>query len=380
MGERKKVLFVATVVKTHIMEFHLPYLRFFQERGWETDVAAGNDYENPADCIIPYCDRFFEVPFERNPLKLGNVRAYRRLKALIDSGGYDIIHCHTPVGGALTRLAARDARKRGTRVIYTAHGFHFYRGAPLLNWFVYYPAEKWLSRYTDTLITINREDYAAAQRFYAGEVRYVHGVGVDTRRFAPTVDRARKRAELGLRDSDFALLSVGELIPRKNHAVVLRALSELKKSGKLNNIRYLVCGQGILREKLEALARELEISGAVRFLGYRDDIAEICAVCDLFVFPSKQEGLPVALMEAMSTGLPCVCSEIRGNSDLIRNGENGCLVRSTPQTFANVIWELYEDKDMGVRFAQRAHDEIGKYDIDVVMREMEAAYFPNQKL
>ena len=124
----KKVLFVATVVKTHIMEFHIPYLKMFKEMGWETVVAARNDYENPADCVIPYCDTYYNIPFERNPLKLGNLKAYTDLKKVIDGGGYDIIHCHTPVGAMLTRLAAKQARKNGTKVFYTAHGFHFYKG------------------------------------------------------------------------------------------------------------------------------------------------------------------------------------------------------------------------------------------------------------
>ena len=179
----KKVLFVATVVKTHIMEFHIPYLKMFKEMGWETAVAARNDYENPADCVIPYCDTYYNVPFERNPLKPGNLKAYKELKHIIDEGEYDIIHCHTPVGAMLTRLAAKQARKQGTKVFYTAHGFHFYKGAPVINWILYYPVEKWLSRYTDVLITINKEDYERAKTFKAGKVCYVPGVGIDLKKF-----------------------------------------------------------------------------------------------------------------------------------------------------------------------------------------------------
>ena len=134
---KKKVLFVATVVKTHIMQFHIPYLKLFQEAGWETAVASRNDYENPSDCVIPYCDTYYDIPFERMPWKLKNLKAYRMLKEIIDREHYDIIHCHTPVGALIARLAALDARKQGTRVIYTAHGFHFFTGAPLQYWLLF---------------------------------------------------------------------------------------------------------------------------------------------------------------------------------------------------------------------------------------------------
>lgn len=236
----KKVLFVATVVKTHIMEFHIPYLKMFKEMGWETAVAARNDYENPADCVIPYCDTYYNIPFERNPLKPGNLKAYKELKHIIDEGEYDIIHCHTPVGAMLTRLAAKQARKKGTKVFYTAHGFHFYKGAPAINWILYYPVEKWLSRYTDVLITINKEDYERAKTFKAGKVCYVPGVGIDLKKFnAGYVNKEQKRKEIGVSADDFVLLSVGELIPRKNHEVVIRALSVLKQLDKLNHM--IIC-------------------------------------------------------------------------------------------------------------------------------------------
>ena len=160
----KKVLFVATVVKTHIMEFHIPYLKMFQDMGWETAVAARNDYEDPADCKIPFCDTYYDIPFERLPWKAANIKAYRELKAIIDREHFDIIHCHTPVGAMIARLAARDARKRGTKVIYTAHGFHFFKGAPVKNWLMFYPVEWLLAPLTDVLVTINKEDYAFAKK------------------------------------------------------------------------------------------------------------------------------------------------------------------------------------------------------------------------
>lgn len=371
----KKVLFVATVVKTHIMEFHIPYLKMFKEMGWETAVAARNDYENPADCVIPYCDTYYNIPFERNPLKPGNLKAYKELKHIIDEGEYDIIHCHTPVGAMLTRLAAKQARKQGTKVFYTAHGFHFYKGAPAINWILYYPVEKWLSRYTDVLITINKEDYERAKTFKAGKVCYVPGVGIDLKKFnVGYVNREQKRKEIGVSADDFVLLSVGELIPRKNHEVVIRALSVLKQLDKLNHIEYVICGRGAYETDLKKLAEGLDVADHVHFLGYRNDISEICNCADLFVFMSHQEGLPVALMEAMACGLPAVCSNIRGNTDLIEDGVTGLLANNTPEEVAESISEMKSDTALRNRVASAALQKIKQFDLSSVEDEMSKIY------
>lgn len=371
----KKVLFVATVVKTHIMEFHIPYLKMFKEMGWETAVAARNDYENPADCVIPYCDIYYNIPFERNPLKPGNLKAYKELKHIIDEGEYDIIHCHTPVGAMLTRLAAKQARKQGTKVFYTAHGFHFYKGAPVINWILYYPVEKWLSRYTDVLITINKEDYERAKKFKAGKVCYVPGVGIDLKKFnAGYVNKEQKRKEIGVSADDFVLLSVGELIPRKNHEVVIRALSVLKQLDKLNHIEYVICGRGSYEADLRKLAEGLDVADHVHFLGYRNDISEICNCADLFVFMSHQEGLPVALMEAMACGLPAVCSNIRGNTDLIEDGVTGLLANNTPEEVAQSISKMKSDTALRNRVASAALQKIKQFDLSSVEDEMSKIY------
>ena len=371
----KKVLFVATIVKTHIMEFHIPYLKMFKEMGWETAVAARNDYENPADCVIPYCDTYYNIPFERNPLKPGNLKAYKELKHIIDEGEYDIIHCHTPVGAMLTRLAAKQARKQGTKVFYTAHGFHFYKGAPAINWILYYPVEKWLSRYTDVLITINKEDYERAKTFKAGKVCYVPGVGIDLKKFnVGYVNKEQKRKEIGVSADDFVLLSVGELIPRKNHEVVIRALSVLKQLDKLNHIEYVICGRGAYETDLKKLAEGLDVADHVHFLGYRNDISEICNCADLFVFMSHQEGLPVALMEAMACGLPAVCSNIRGNTDLIEDGVTGLLANNTPEEVAQSISKMKSDTALRNRVASAALQKIKQFDLSSVEDEMSKIY------
>lgn len=311
-----KILFVATVVKTHIMEFHIPYLKMCKEMGWETAVVARNDYLNPEECVIPYCDAYYDAPFERNPVKTANIKAYQQLKRIIDDGNYDIIHCHTPVGAALTRLAASDARKRGSKVFYTAHGFHFYEGAPIINWIVYYPAERWLAHKTDVLITINREDYERAKTFKAGRVEYIPGVGIDIRKFQRyEKSREEKRNELGIPLDATVLLSVGEVNRNKNHQIVIEALPDFPDA------YYVICGQGPLMNDLRALAQKRGVGGRLILPGYRTDIKDFYGMADIFVFPSLREGLPVALMEAMAAELPCVAGRNRGTLDLLPDSD-----------------------------------------------------------
>ena len=196
----KKILFCATV-DYHFKAFHLPYMKWLKEQGWDVHVAAAGTID------LPFTDVKFNIPIQRSPFNRANIKAYRELKRIIDKNQYSIIHCHTPLGGVLTRLAARQARQRGTKVIYTAHGFHFCKGAPLMNWLIYYPIEKYLSSFTDSLITINTEDYhlATNQKFKAGRIEHVHGVGVDTERFKPVDQKTKNewRKTLGYQPDDF---------------------------------------------------------------------------------------------------------------------------------------------------------------------------------
>ena len=370
-----KVLYVATVVKTHIMQFHIPYLEMFKEMGWETAVAARNDYDDPEDCKIPYCDHYYDIPIERQPFKLSNLAAYKALKKIIDDGEYEIIHCHTPMGAALTRLAACKARKKGSKVFYTAHGFHFYKGAPFVNWLIYYPVERILARKTDVLVTINKEDFERAKSFKAGRVEYVPGVGIDTEKFRyNNENRIYIRKELGIKESDFVILTVGELIPRKNHKVVLETILNLKNKNILDNIKYVICGSGKLEHELKEWTIRSEISDRVFFTGYREDVEKIYSAADLFVFMSKQEGLPVALMEAMASGLPAVCSDIRGNRDLITDNYNGLLIGNSVEDLVKAILKLKKDFTLRRNFAAAARDSIKKYDTRVMTQKLKGVY------
>ena len=327
----KRMLMLASVASM-IDQFNMPNIELLQEMGYEVHVAC--NFEKGSTCtdekvlelkkkLKQLHVRFFQIDFERNVMKLNqDLKAYKQVLKLARKYHYTFIHCHSPIGGVVGRLVGH---KTNTKVIYTAHGFHFYKGAPIQNWLIYYPIERFLSRFTDVLITINQEDYHRARsKFYAKKVEYVPGVGIDVEKIQKIcINEREKRKELGINKKDIVILSVGELSKRKNHEVVIKALGKIKKS----NIKYLICGKGELDQKLCELTEELKMTEQIYFLGYRTDIIEICKCSDIFVFPSIQEGLPVALMEAMACGLPCIASNIRGNNDLITNTTNGILTR-----------------------------------------------------
>lgn len=370
--KKKRVLFVASVVKTHMMQFHIPCLKMFQEMGWETTVAARNDYEDPGQCNIPYCDEYFNIPFSRSPFSLQNIQAFKELKEIIDRGDYQIIHCHTPIGGVVGRLAAGKARRNGTKVIYTAHGFHFFKGGPLQNW-VYYFVEKFLSRKTDVLLTINQEDYERAQRrFHAKETLQIPGVGIDTARFRNAVaDRQGIRSQFGVSCEDTLLISVGEVRDLKNHKAIIEAVHQLKNS----RIHYFIVGAGEAESSLRDMARDLHVEKQIHFLGYRNDVHQLLKVSDIFCFPSYREGLPAALMEAMASGVPVVASQVRGNTDLVADGVNGFLCSPKDVSgFAEKISILMQDRDLAQQFVEKSLHKIQGFDQGRVLELLKDVY------
>lgn len=369
----KKVLFVATVVRLHLNLFHLPYLRWFHEQGWQVDVAANNDFDNPSDCVIPCCDHHYVIPFERSLFKKNNLEAYRQLKALLDREHYDIIHCHTPMGSVITRLAAGSARNKGTKVLYTAHGFHFYNGAPLVNWLLYYPVERLLSRRTDLLLTMNGEDHRRAQTFHAKRTEMINGVGIDLSRFtvASADQKEQIRRELGLQEGETFAFTVGNVIPRKNQAVLIRAVKELCDPG----FHLFIAGDGPLEEALKDLSRELGVEKQIHLLGFRRDVYRLSSAADLFLFSSRQEGLSVSVMEAMACGLPIVASSIRGNTDLIDPGEGGFLVSPDDAAgFAGAIRQILSDPGIGELMKAHNLEKIRDYSSEAVLHQMAQLY------
>lgn len=317
-----RILYVTTISLT-MNSFFKPHIDMLVKEGHQVDIAC-NDKDLPLDPLyVELGCQFHTIDFSRSPLSLDNVRAYGQLKNVVENGHYDIVHCHTPNAAVITRLVCRQFRKKtGLKVFYTAHGFHFFKGAPALNWLIFYPIEKFCSRFTDKLITINKEDYEVAKnKFKAKEVHYVPGVGIDLSRFQNVeVDRVAKRREIGVPEDAFLLLSVGELNENKNHQIIIRALAKLENP----SIHYAIAGAGEKKEYLLELAKELGVSEQVHLLGHRKDVVEIYKTADVYILPSIREGLNVSLMEAMAEELPCLAGRIRGNVDLI-DSEGGVL-------------------------------------------------------
>ena len=323
-----KFLFVATV-RSHIGQFHMPLIRALKAAGHTVHAAYRDNSADKKGLDLSAIDRVFEVPFERSPYSPRNLLAYRKLKAVLDSGDYDIIHCHTPMGAVVTRLAAGKARRQGAKVFYTAHGFHFYRGASRLNWLLYYPVEKLLANRTDTLITINDEDHdlARSRKFAAGRIVKIDGVGVELARFRPVTapERAEARAGLGFSDAQTVLLYAADLSKRKNQTMLFRALERLKD--EYPELLLLLPGQPILKDEYEQQCREKGISHMVHFLGYRRDIDRLLAACDAVVSSSRQEGLPLNLIEAAARGRTIIATDVRGSADVVRQSGSGVLVK-----------------------------------------------------
>lgn len=305
-----KLLYITTIGST--MGFFKALIKELIDNGNTIDIATNETNNKVPSCYREWGCKVYQIDCSRSPLDKGNIKAIKQIKNMIKNGNYDIVHCHTPIAAACTRIACR---KINTRVIYTAHGFHFYKGAPLKNWIIYYPIEWLCAHYTDTLITINKEDYELAKKYmHAKHIEYVPGVGIDVSKFRDTnIDKDKKRKELGIPTDAILYLSVGELNKNKNHESVIRDLAKRNNP----NIHYMIAGTGPLKDYLINLSKELNIENQIHLLGYRSDCNELYKICDEYTLPSIREGLNVSLMEAKAAGCKLVASNIRGNTDIL---------------------------------------------------------------
>ena len=365
---KKKILYVATV-DVHIRTFHLPYLKMMHNKGWEVHVATNGKEK------FPYCDKKHTICMERSPYKLNNLKAIKQMKQLLEKEHFDIIHCHTPMGSVVTRIAAKKARKNGTRVIYTAHGFHFYTGAPLLNWLLFYPVEKYLAKYTDTLITINQEDYNRAKKKFSKrchDIQYVPGVGVDPKKFDFKMTKKEKhelRASLGLKDDDFVMIFPAELNKNKNQILLIEATKQLVKDGHVN-IKLLLPGKDSINGKYQKTVKERGLENNIKFLGFRNDIPKLLKISDVAVSSSKREGLPVNIIEALYCKLPVIANNCRGVEELIKSDASCIMINDSRQAKDAII-------NIKKHYEQPDAKRINKYLITNVIRATEKIYRRN---
>lgn len=360
---KDKVLILASVASM-IDQFNMSNINILLSLGYEVHVAC--NFEKGSTCTDEKVEqlkakleklkvKYFQIDFTRSVFNIfQDMKSYKQVKHLMEKYNYKFIHCHSPIGGVVGRLSCRSTK---TKCIYTAHGFHFFKGAPIKNWVIFYPIEKWLSKYTDVLITINKEDYKRAKsNFKMKKLEYIPGVGVDVAKIQSIiVDKEKKKEELGIDNNRKILISVGELSERKNHKIIIEAIAGLE------NITYIICGQGTLKQQLLDFAKKKDVD--LKLLGFREDRLELIKISDIFVFPSLQEGLPVALMEAMACETLCVVSDIRGNNDLIKDNENGFLCnRNDYKQYSTKIVQLFNDAELRRQFIDFNKVKIKKYD------------------
>jgi len=366
----RKILFVANISK-HILRFHIPYLKWFQENGYETHVAANGEEE------IPFCNVKHNVPIVRSPFSLKNIKAHKILKKIIEENNFVLVHGHTPMGGVLARTASATSRRKGTKVLYTAHGFHFFKGAPLKNWLLYYPMEKYLASFSDVIITINEEDYNLLfeKNFNTPSKFTIKGIGVDAGRFSPVSPfrKSELRKQLGYNDSQFILIYVGEFIYRKNHRFIIDSVSKLAQH--IPNLKILFAGRGILLEEMKQYAIRKNVNEIIDFLGFRTDIQDIMSISDIGISASRHEGLGLNLAEEMFLGLPIVATEDRGHREMVEPEVNGFLFKQNNSTeFCEYVSMLYQDKDKRERFGKKSIELTQKFSLENAIASMAEIY------
>lgn len=376
----KNSVLIVSSVASMIEQFNMPNIKLLIEMGFEVHVGCNFELGNTiSDEKINQLKselsdlgvEFYQIDFSRNVFQmLKNFKAYQQLKKIVVRNNFNFIHCHSPIGGVCSRIVGAQLN---VKVIYTAHGFHFYKGASIFNWLVYYPIEKILSKYTDVIITINNEDFEfSKKKFGLNKTEFLYGVGVDINKFNKKSNHEKSlRNDLGFNDEDFLILSVGELNKNKNHEIIVKAFSHFKNM----NIHYIICGKGKLEIYLSNLSIQYGISNQVHFLGYRDDVSEIYKICDMFAFPSFREGLSVSLMEAIATGMPVVCSNIRGNTDLVEDRYNGFTIKNNNSSlYTDKFKELIKDEKLRQLMSVNGLFKIQNYNIDNVMNKTREIY------
>lgn len=364
----RKALVVASIWP--FFNFEKKDIILLQNLGYEvhcaTNFEIGIDHEVKIDNIKRH-----QIDFSRSPFSIKTIKAFMQLNQLLRENDFSIVHCHTPVAGILTRIAAKKFRKKGMRVLYTSHGFHFYKGAPIKNWIMYYPIEKICSRYTDAIITINQEDYElVCSRFKAQENIRIPGVGIDLNQFFQEHSaNDTMRSELGIAKGNKIILSVGEQNDNKNHRLIISSLAKLGDT----NIHYVMAGSGEAEERNRMLAKKLGIINQVHFLGYRTDIPRLDNVADIFAFPSIREGLGLAAIEALACGTPVIGMNTRGINEYVKDDITGYLFCNDVDSCCEAIVKCLKLKD-DTMLPVRCIEAAKKYDAQHTQLIMKSLY------
>lgn len=348
MNTQKSILIVANVAKEHICKFHIPTIRYFKEKGWRVDVACAGDE------AVPFCDHQFKMHWKRSPFSIATIKGLNELKRLLNKEFYDIVYCNTPVGGLEARIAAKATRKKGTKVVYCAHGLHFYKGAPIKNWLIYYPIERCLANYTDLFLTINSEDTNLIRsRFHRkDDVFQLPGIGVDLHRLkiAQVQDiRYSTRERYHIPQDAHVLVYIAEVIKNKNQSLLVDTLRILKN--RYNDVFLFLVGPIHDGGTLQAYVKKNSISDFVIFTGWQENVAAYLYAADICTASSIREGFGINLIEAMYCGLPVVATDNRGHRSIIKNGENGFLVPFSAELMAKRVAQLLQDPALCSQFS-----------------------------
>ncbi|WP_339263782.1 glycosyltransferase family 4 protein [Solibacillus sp. FSL W7-1472] len=367
---KKKVLFVASVYR-HLTAFHIPYIQYFQRIGYEVYAGAGKDMKmrEKLEAMNVKC---IDIDFSRSPLSKDNITAYKQLKKLFSEMTFELVHVHTPMAALLTRKAYQVA-KHG-KIVYTAHGFHFFKGAPKQNWLIYYTAEKIAAKWTNHLITINKEDYVNAQKILpTDKISYVHGVGVEFNNVRLSEEeKANLKQEIGLTEEQMMIAFVAELNLNKNHHFLLRNWSKLKE--RYPQAALCIIGTGELEQHLKEFV-EIEKLNDIHFLGHRGDVPSLLQISDIVTLLSHREGLPKSIMEAMVEGLPCIVTNTRGLRDLIADGKNGYVVNhGDEEELVNAFGKLVESKELREMMGEQAQELVQPFLLENVLKEYVEIY------
>ncbi len=370
-----KQVLIITNQSGFLWKFELENVKILQSMGYQVHYASNRSevgYSFDPEELKNMGVKYHDIEIARSPYMLGmNYRAFCQLKEIIENEHIDLVHCHTPVGGVLGRVVAVST-KRKPRVIYTAHGFHFYKGAPIINNVLYKSVERLLAPLTDALVLINREDFDSAQKFRLrknGKVYQLPGVGIDLKSFTP-IDRKQKQEQkksLGIDENSFFILSVGELNKNKNHTTIIRAIKKMKDDNSNNRrIVYGICGDGFFMEDTKHMVAELGLSEDVVFFGYQMDIRKYYAAADITIFPSIREGFGMAAVESLAMGVPVIAADNRGTREYMVDGKNGvvCDAMNLEAYIRGIETFLYMD--------EQRYEEMSKFSVDSIQ------HFSNQ--